>query len=60
MLLTLLKRKCLHVYFDDDIKPVGCTFNSASFVYETLVLFHIAQAICNRLVCVAGLKLSKP
>ena len=38
----------MFTYISDDIKPTGCTFNSATCIFETLVLFHIAWAISNR------------
>ena len=39
---------------------LGVHLTQLLFVYETLVLFHIAQAICNRLTYFVGLKLDKP
>ena len=45
--MTLLQKE-MFTCISDDIKPIGCTFNSASSIFETLVLFHIALAICNR------------
>ena len=35
---------------------LGVHLTQLLFVYETLVLFHIAQAICNRLTYFVGLK----
>ena len=38
----MLLQKEMFTCISDDIKPIGCTFNSASSICLNIVLFHIA------------------